>query len=285
MSAEATNVPAVPEGISGTPAGPSLYERAEQVVGKVERGAREIWSFLRFVLFLLFLLLLTVVFWLWVFSLLLAFIRTLLHAVAWLFLWLAGGTPPRPGPKVGFAERASMDLKRLWARRTVAYEALARPLARHVVGAQYVGRMFWHWSWFHKGFAVLTLFLTIYVPALYVVPRPHWVQITDDNAVAYDKATNKTTYLVHALDLRVPGKTREYLNEDAWWLGKINSQGLKSQLQNGRNYRLWVVGVRWYYKPTLYPNIISATEIDQKGEDVDTPKYLAPAAQSAAPAQ
>jgi hypothetical protein len=281
MSANATNASAAPGDVPA-PEGPSLYERAEQVAARVEKGATEVWHFFRFVLFLLFLLLLTVAFWLWVFSLILALVRFVLHAVAWVALMLSGGLPPRPGPATGFAEGLQIDLKRLWARRTVVYEDLSRPLARHLVGAQYVGRMFWHWSWFHKGFTVLTLFLTIFVPGLYVIPRAHDVQITDDNAVAYDKNKNVTTYLVHALDLDVPGKTREYINEEAWYLGKINPQGLKSQLQNGRTYRLWVVGVRWYYLPTLYPNIIAATEIDEHRNTVSTPRRLPAPAQAPA---
>jgi hypothetical protein len=120
---------------------------------------------------------------------------------------------------------------------------------------------------------VVTGWLVV-VPGLYIVPRAHDVQITDDNAVEYDKKTNTTTYLVHALDLHTDNKTREYLNEDAWYLGKINSQGLKSQLQIGRTYRLRVVGIRWYYMPTLYPNIISATEIDADGNAVERPGRL-----------
>jgi hypothetical protein len=274
MSANATNPSAVPGDLPGA-VDPSLSERAEQFVARLERSAAEVWHFFRFVLFVLFLLLLALTIWLWLFSLILSLVRFVLHTIAFVFLSLSGGMPPRPGQPLGVVEGWRFDAQQMWASRTAAYEALSRPLARHLVGAQYVGRMFWHWSWFHKGVALVALFLTVFVPAMYVVPRPHNVQITDDNAIDHNSRTNKTRYLVHALDLDSPGKTREYLNEDAWYLGKINSQGLKSQLQNGRTYRLWVVGVRWYYMPRLYPNIISATEINEKGEEVTTPRRLA----------
>ena len=90
----------------------------------------------------------------------------------------------------------------------------------------------------------------------------------DNNAVHYTEDGSQVFYVVHAVDLDNPGHTREYVNENAWWLGKINPQGLKNRLQKGRNFRLWVVGIRWFYKPTLFPNIIGATEIDKQGDPV-----------------
>jgi hypothetical protein len=236
----------------------------------------DVWTFLRFLVFVVYLLIAIIVFWLWVLTAAIGMVRLLCRALMLLLLSLSGSRVPRPPTPT--APSTSLAVKRelieLWDMRLVAYEELARPLARHLIGARRATRTFWHWSTFRKGFTLLVTGWLVVVPGLYVVPRTHDVQITDDNAVAYDKKTNKTTYLVHALDLHVENKTREYLNEDAWYLGKINSQGLKSQLQIGRTYRLRVVGIRWYFMPTLYPNIISATEIDADGNVVSRPGRL-----------
>jgi len=112
-----------------------------------------------------------------------------------------------------------------------------------------------------------------------VVPRPQYVQITDDNAMDYEPGANNTMtvrYLIHAVDLHSGGAHREYQNEQVWWLGKINPQGLKSQLVPGRYYKLQIVGVRWYFLPTLYPNIISATETDEAGAVLNEPSQFLP---------
>lgn len=258
------------------PEGPGVAGRVKQVLHRLVRAVVELWTFLRFLVFVVYLLIAVIVFWLWVVTATMGLVRIGCRALMLLLLRLSGGGVPQPATPT--APSTSIAVKRelveLWDLRLHAYEELARPLARHLVGAQRATRTFWHWSPVRKAFTLVVTAMLVVVPGLYVVPRAHDVQITDDNAVAYDKKTNKTTYLVHALDLHAENKTREYLNEDAWYLGKINSQGLKSQLQIGRTYRLRVVGIRWYYMPTLYPNIISATEIDAEGNVVERPGRL-----------
>lgn len=285
MSAEATNAPDLPGEIPATPAAPGLAARAEQVVKTLEHAVLQVWTFLRFLLFVVYLLIAILVFWLWVLAAVIGLVRLALKVLMFPLLWLSGGTAPRSGPPArNMAAAVQVELQYLWDQRLVAYDELARPLARHLMGAKRATRTFWHWPLIRKAFTLAVIGGLVVLPGSYIIPRPHDVQITDDNAVEYDKATNKTTYLVHALDLHVEGKHREYLNEDAWYLGKINSQGLKSQLQIGRTYRLWVVGLRWYYMPTLYPNIISATEIDEKGNTTKQPARLATPAQAQTPA-
>ena len=266
MSAEATDAPDLPGSIPAMPAARSLSARAEQVASAIERAVREAWTFLRFLFFVVYLLIAVVSFWLWAVAAVIGVVRFALRALMLSLLWLSGGAAPRPGPPApNMATALQAELRYLWDERLAAYDDVARPIARNLLGARRATRTFWHWSFPKKALSLVAIGAFVIVPGLYVVPRPNEVQITDDNAVEYDKITNKTTYLVHALDLHIDGKHREYLNEDAWYFGKINSQGLKSQLQIGRTYRLWVVGIRWYYMPTLYPNIISATEIDTKG--------------------
>ncbi len=287
MPAEATNAADLPGPIPATPAAPGLAHRAEQIVGAVDHAVFEVWSVFRLTLFAIYLLIAVLSFWLWALTAVVGLVRFALRALMFLLLWLSGGAAPRPGPPApNMAAALRLELQYMWDRRLLVYDELARPLARHLTAGRRITRTFWHWHAFRKAIALVAVGAFIVVPGFYVVPRPHEVQITDDNAVDYDKAGSKTTYLVHALDMRVDGKHREYLNEDAWYFGKINSQGLKSQLQIGRTYRLWVVGLRWYFMPTLYPNIISATEIDAKGNVVARPAMLAvpAAAAPAAPA-
>ncbi len=261
------------------PAGSANAERAEQVVRRLEHVAREVWTFLRFLLFGLYLMVAAFAFWLWVVLAIIGLIRLVLKAVMLILLWLSGGVAPPEGPRpANWHERVQHTRARLRHLRVVAYEDFVWPLGKHLQRFGDAVRQFWHWSLFRKAAALASVGGLVIIPGLYVIPRPHEVRITDDNAVVYDQAANRTSYLVHAVDLHASNKTREYINEDAWYLGKINAQGLKSRLQQGRTYRLWVVGIRWYYLPRLYPNIISATEIDAGGKEVE------PAAAPAAPA-
>jgi hypothetical protein len=105
------------------------------------------------------------------------------------------------------------------------------------------------------------------------------VQVTDDNAIDYQPGANGNAtirYLIHAVDLNNPGVHHEYTNEQMWWLGKINPQGMKSQLVPGRYYKFMIVGIRWYFMPTLYPNVISATETDEEGNILTEPSHFLP---------
>lgn len=252
-----------------------MYVRAERLAAGIERGVIDAWLFLRFLVFLLYLVLGVLSFWLWMVSAAIGLVRLGLRALMVPLLWLSGGAAPRPGPPAPNVTVAiQRDLELLWQSRLVAYENFARPVARHWISARQASRTFWHWGMVRKATALAFAVLFGVVPAMFVIPRPHYVQITDDNAVHYENDGAKVSYLIHATDLRNRGKTREYENEDAWWLGKVNSQGIKSQLQPGKFYKMWVVGIRWYYMPRLFPNIIWVYEIDGSGNPVDDPSRL-----------
>ena len=51
---------------------------------------------------------------------------------------------------------------------------------------------------------------------------------------------------------------------------------MKSQLVPGRYYKFMIVGIRWYFMPTLYPNVISATETDEEGNILTEPSHFLP---------
>ena len=241
---------------------------ARELIAHIKGLMLALYHFGRGVLFVLYLVLAVISFWFWIATVLGGVFQTLLRAVMLFVLWLSGGMPPRE-PVSTIPAAIERDVKRLWAQRLVAYEAFSRPAARHYLRLERSLVTFWHWHFFRKVTAVIFGFFFVFVPAMYIVPRPHYVQITDDNAINYDG--KDVSYQVHGLDLFEPAVHREYVNEDAWWLGKINSQGLKSQLQIGKNYRLWVIGIRWYYAPKLYPNIIGATEVDDNGVTIAAP--------------
>jgi hypothetical protein len=245
--------------------------RAEQIVKVVVwhifHTIARVWLVLRFGLFIVYLLVGLITVWVWIGLALIGLVYFTLRAVTHSLLWLSGGVAPRSGPPRTVTESIRHDLQAFWDERVIAYGAVMRPLARGYVRAKEGLRTFWYWHLLRKAVALTFAFVIVGIPAMYLVPRTHYVQITDDNALHYEGT--QVMYLVHGLDLFNPGKTREYMNEDAWWFGKINSQGLKAQLQIGHSYRLRVVGLRWYWKPRLFPNIIRATEVDDQGHPID----------------
>jgi hypothetical protein len=235
---------------------------ADGLVAAGRTALLETWDFVRFLLFLVYLVLGVVGFWISVFAALIGAIRVALRVLRLIVLWLSGGhPPPRGGRAPTMAGSTKQELERLWDQRLLLYADVARPLARHLFIAQSAGRRFLHWGIPRKFATVLIIAGFVGLPLVYVIPRPHEVQITDDNALSH--ADGSLRYIIHALDLSDPTRHREYENEYALHLGKINPQGLKAQLQPGRYYRLWIVGIRWNYFPaTLFPNILWATEID-----------------------
>lgn len=270
MSVDATTSPPVP------PREEQAADRAIAFVNRVtdhaRRAARDVWHVLRFVFFIVYIIIGIIATWIWLIEALIGAIRMALRALMIVLLWLSGGIAPRPGPPPrSIAEAIRRDLRYFWAGRVRAYDRFARIAAGHIVGAHRATRTFWHWHVVRKAFALAVAAVFIGVPLLYVIPRPNYVQITDDNAIHHENDGTKVMYLVHAVDLFDKSEPREYINEDVVYLGKVDSQGLKSQLVNGRYYKLWVIGIRWWKYPRLFPNIITATEVDAQGNVIPNP--------------
>ena len=274
----------------------SLWRRfvhgVERVVRSIGRGmaalGRALWRWLvdlvlvlRFVPFVLYMLLAMLGLWFWGLWAAIGFARFGLRAAMAALLRVSRGVAPRPGPPVSMVEAIRTDVRELWDDRLVVYRRTSRSLARHYIVTRRSLLRFWHWTVPKKSFALLCVAIFIGVPALFVLPRPHEVQIVDNNAIQYSEDGSQVFYVVHAVDIDDPGHTREYVNETAWWLGKINPQGMKNRLQKGKYFRLWVVGLRWFYKPTLFPNIIAATEIDAQGNPVPPSLQASPRAAQA----
>jgi hypothetical protein len=275
MSSTSTDAPGHP--------GTTTASREERLLARLQAKARGVglwiwrwWWNLRFLFFAVFLVLSVVLFWLWVVSVALAAVRTILHLLAATLAWLGGKGPHGLRGPGTFAHLRQM-LRSVWRERMGHYRELARPVARGYVAIRDAFVEFWRWSPGYKLAAVVSTAFLVVIPGSYIVPRPHLVQIIDDNVIEHHNAPNGTLrYLIHAVDLKSPGKLREYENERAVHLGKIDPQGLKNQIVPGRYYRLWVVGIRWQFLPTLFPNIISATEVDRNGNPMAEPSYLIP---------
>jgi hypothetical protein len=240
-------------------------------IKKTKNFGTAVFDALRFVLFFLFVLTGILRFWLLGFTLVLHLVRVAIQVLTIPLRTASGASLPRLARRNRPARIGSIGI-------TLHYE-LVKPLAHLWVESIDTIRCFWHYTIARKTLVIVLTFFLIIVPGSYLVPRPHTVQILDNN-VLNNQVTplsgSSVGYLIHAIDTDDPTHTREYVNENAWWLGKVNPQGLKARLVPGRFYRMWVVGLRWWFAPTLYPNIISVTETDAEGNVLAHPSTFIP---------
>lgn len=274
---------------TSTPDGqPTRLQRAEadaraageRAYADVRNSVTLFFQTIRFIAFLFCVLIGAVYVWAWLLGLVLAVVRVVIGLVLTPLLWITDGPPHHvDGRAFTMKETFGGRLQLWWDRRDEWYRDIARPMGRYLADLHLGGLRFWHFTIPRKLTVVVAGFFLFVLPLSYVIPRPHYIQLLDDNVIDYGSGSTpeqRLRYLVHAVDLFDPQQTREYLNEDAWWLGKINSQGMKARLQPGRFYKVWVVGIRWWYFPTLYPNLIEVTEVDRSGNPVPEPSYLIP---------
>ena len=236
----------------------------------VREDAVRWWHHFRFILFALYLVVAAVGFWIWLVATALNGIRLLSSGIGLFFAWLAGAG------EINTWGAIPASTQRLWSNRMKFYRDGARPLARAYVSTRRTSVHFWHWGGAHKLAAIVATLTLVVLPSFYIVPRPHTVRILDDNVLQHLSTPNGAMrYLIHAEGLNNPNKLYEYENERAVHLGKIDPQGLKNYLVPGRYYRLWVIGIRWPWLPTLFPNIVSATEVDENGEKIQSRRAVA----------
>jgi hypothetical protein len=255
-----------------------VTERDKQTKHLAREATLDVVDVVRLLLFVLYFLSAILRFWLWVFTAALTALRVLIHVATLPLSLLAGARPPPRRPAAAAAEGSPTSL------RTGLRDELRRALAPLLVQLAVVGdvlRAFGHYTVMRKVLALQMTVLFVGIPGMYFVPRTQDVQILDNNVLNYQDSKigqSDAGYLVHGADMDDPGVVRVYMNENAWWLAKINSQGLKARLVPGRYYRLQVVGLRWWYAPALYPNIISATELDAQGHELSQPSVFLPSA-------
>ena len=253
----------------------AIEARAEAEVTKAYRRASYFGSSVvdagQFILFSVYFLTAILRFWLLFLTLIIHLVRVVIRLLTLPLQWTSGAWPPRLSYKI--RPIASGNLATI-----LRYELIV-PLGYVWAEAMYTLRSFWHYTFERKTLVVALTFFLVFVPATYLVPRPHTVQILDNNVLNNQtgaQGANAVGYLIHAIDVNDPTHTREYMNESAWWLGKVNSQGLKARLVPGRYFKMWVIGLRWWYLPTLYPNIITATETDAHGKVLEHPSTFIP---------
>jgi len=124
--------------------------------------------------------------------------------------------------------------------------------------------IFWRVSVSRKMILLVTTFLFVVIPLGYIVPRPEFVRIEDKNSIADNVArAGNESYVILATGFDGPDDFRQYVNKDAWWLTKFNSQRIKTILKPGVDYQIWVVGYRITVPVEWYPNIVYAVECEE----------------------
>jgi hypothetical protein len=230
----------------------------------------------RFLLFLVYAVFGVLAFWLWVLSVFLLALRGLLGIVMIPLLWMADGTPRNAhGVPVGVVDAAIDRSRRRWTDHASFRASVVRPLAVHIHDARRAGIRFLYLSVARKALVLVFAFFFILLPLVYIIPRPNYVQVVDDNSIHHTDGGTRVKYLIHAVDLFKIGVTHEYENEQALYLLKINPQGFKNRIEPGRYYKFWVVGIRWNL-PQVFPNIVGMTEIDRHGQPLKVPSHFVP---------
>lgn len=131
---------------------------------------------------------------------------------------------------------------------------------------------YWTLTFARKIIVLVVPFFLVIAPFGFIVPRPQEVQIVSINSIRDNIAhAGDASYVILAKGFDGPSDYRQFVNMDAWWLGKVNSQRLKTILQEGKKFRIWIVGYRVVFPFELYPNIIYATDLDEVPESDSEP--------------
>jgi len=197
-------------------------------------------------------------FWLWVVGTFLNLLRVLIRILT---------TPLRrmAGIRGHFKEGIASSALNTSMLSELRFELLV-PFLRFVAYAGGILKTFWAIDVPRKIIAIILNISFVVGPALWVIPRSFFVEIIDPNALV--PAESGKGYLILARDPHFPRIKFEFENENVLYLGKLNSPGLKAQFVTGKYYKIKVIGVRWYWPIPLYPNIISAEEVDANGEPI-----------------
>jgi hypothetical protein len=267
-----------------------LKEQSEHRSHYIEVIVRSLWAVISLVLFIAYFSTAILRFWLWFFCVIFALLAIGVHLATLPLSVLSGARPLRLNAKAESAKTINVktaptgDLSiipvKLIPAKAHDKGNFSWPLKRLLQPVPQALQSFWRYNIERKVIALLMSMALVVLPGMFIVPRPHTVQILDNNSLNYADfkiGQSNAGYVVHAVDFDDPEITHEYINENIWWLAKLNSQGLKANLRPGRYYRLWVVGVRWWLSPALYPNIIAATELDSKGNVLSEPSKFVPA--------
>jgi hypothetical protein len=126
---------------------------------------------------------------------------------------------------------------------------------------------FWELSFARKVIVLVIPFFLVLGPLGFIIPRPQEVEIISSNSIRDNITTaGDASYIILAKGFDGPDDYRQYVNNDAWWLAKVNSQKLKTKLKDGEKFQVWVVGYRIVFPIKMYPNIIFIIELDENNK-------------------
>ena len=209
-------------------------------------------------LFMLYIVTCILRFWMWIITTILNLLRVLVRVVT---------TPLRrmAGIRGHFTENLPTSTISTSMLSELRYE-LVLPFLRFIAYSGGIIKTFWSIDVPRKIIAIILNVIFVVGPALWVIPRSFFIDVVDPNALV--PAESGKGYLILARDPHFPNIKFEFENENVLYLGKLNSPGLKAKFVTGKFYMIKVIGVRWYWPVPLYPNIISAEEVDAKGEPI-----------------
>jgi len=218
---------------------------------------RDLFYSLRVLLFIVFMLTVVLRFWIGFFEKALGLLRILIRLLT-VPLGITSGIPLS-------VYTTTDEGKSYWK---TFYNSFFRELIEHlreiVFTSAYFLYIYWQLSITRKVIVAVIFSLLVFGPLGFVIPRPEVVTIVSVNSIA-EKVTNAgaASYLVLAVGEGGPDDYLQFKNEEAWWLGKFNSQKLKTILRPGHKYKIWIVGFRILFPVKIYPNIISAERLSE----------------------
>jgi hypothetical protein len=253
----------------------ALQDRSSFLMRAAVDAWRGVVDTLRFVVFCVYVLLGVVSFWLMVPVVLFWLLRTVIQLLMRPLLYAAegGSLRSRSGCRRRADEAMMEEAREQWEKRHDAYRLLAARSAYTIMAVKLAALRFWDFSFPRKAVIAIITFFLVFLPGMYLVPRAHYVQVRDNNALNHLDDGARIEYLIHAVDLFDMNQTREYRNENIPWLGKINAQGMKNRIVPGRYYKFWIVGIRWYM-PQMYPQLIDVIETDATGKPLEVPSHF-----------
>ncbi len=219
---------------------------------------------LRILLFVVYVLIAILRFWIWFLEKVLTTLRMLIRLLT-VPLGVASGLP------FGASFKAKSDnffFKSFWK---YTYFTIIREFLIEVRDTMIIVRegiyTFWELSFARKVVVLVIPFFLVLGPLGFIIPRPQEVEIVAINSIRDNIATaGDASYVILAKGFDGPHDFRQYVNKDAWWLTKVNSQRLKTILKEGKKFQVWIVGYRIVFPIEMYPNMVYAVELDENGK-------------------
>jgi hypothetical protein len=218
----------------------------------------------RILLFIAYVLTSILRFWIWFLEKVLKTLRMLIRLIT-VPLGLASGLPYGASLR---AEEDNFFFKSFWQ---YTYFTIIREMLVEVRDTIILIRegiyTFWSLSFSRKVVVLVIPFFLVIGPLGFIVPRPQEVEIVAINSIRDNISTaGNASYVILAKGFDGPNDFRQYVNEDAWWLTKVNSQRLKTILKEGKKFEVWIVGYRIAFPIEMYPNMVYAIELDENGK-------------------